>query len=537
MKSILIAPSFRPLIVAAGITLIAAGDELSAQLDLTLIGRYQQPDPNAFDVAAAEISAYDPVSSRLFVTNDFTSSVDIIDISDPTAPTLVHSADLSTFGSPTSVAVRNELVAVAVKADPNTDTGHIVFLNTAGAVLNAVHAGAHPDAVAFTADGNKVLCANEGEPNSDYSIDTEGSVSIVDVSGGVLLLTDADVEHATFSAWIGQENALRSAGIRIYGPFANAAQDLEPEFVVSSPDSTTAYVTLQENNALAVVDIASATVTNLVSLGIKNHQVDGSGLDPSDRDGGIHIGKWRVGGMYLPDAVAAYSVAGKTYLLTANEGDARAYDGFSEEIRGNDLPDEGFHIDGQGLLKDEKLGRLRTTTFPPTPGLKLRKDGTIVLDRIFAYGARSFSIWDAGTGKQVFDSGDDFEQLTAALVPDIFNSNNTETKADGRSDDKGPEPEGITLGSLGGKTYAFISFERTGGVVVYDVTNPNGPAFVTYTNNRMAADEEGAGTTVEDDLGPESMVFISADDSPTGIPLLVVANEVSGSVLVYEITE
>jgi hypothetical protein len=234
--------------------------------------------------------------------------------------------------------------------------------------------------------------------------------------------------------------------------------------------------------------------------------------------------------MYQPDGIAAYAVGGFNFLVTANEGDARDYAGFSEVTRVADLkldhrdirPDEWVK-----LQKEENLGRLSTTV---APGFT---DGDKRVDAIFAYGARSFSIWNAD-GNLVWDSGDQFELITAMTLPDWFNASNDNNSFDNRSDDKGPEPEGVTLGVIDGATYAFVGLERIGGIMIYDVSNPTAPVFQDYVNNRdFTADPE---SPEAGDLGPEGLVFIPGGDSPNGEPLLVVANEVSGSTTIYQVS-
>ena len=515
-------------------------------LTLDAVGRY---GAEIFDESAAEIVAFDPPSKRLFVTNSNSSEIDILDIADPSAPGLVTSLPLEFFGDgPTSCAVYKGVLAVTVPAKTKQNPGKVVFFNTEDyTFLSYVDVGALPDSLAFTPDGTKVVVANEGEPDDDYEIDPEGSVSIIDLTPGVENITTANVATADFTQYNGKEDMLRSNGVRVFGPGASAAQDFEPEFVAISPDSSTAFVSLQENNALAIIDLATAEVKSVEPFGYKIHFNRENGMDASNRDDVIDIRSRQVFGMYQPDGIACYEVQGKTYVITANEGDARDYDGFSEERRIKDFNGEADGDDGvirvvdpsllnrfPDLLEDEELGRLRTTTASPF-GVKVNEDGVEISQSLFSYGARSFSIWTEN-GRQVYDSADELEQLTAELVPDIFNSNNDETEADGRSDDKGPEPEAVTTGEIGGVTYAFIALERVGGIMVYDVSDPKAPAFITYASTRLMADDEDA-ETPEDDLGPEGLIFISAEDSPNEKPLLVVAHEVSGSTVIFEINE
>jgi len=461
----------------------------------------------------AEIVAHDPKTQRLFITTGDT--VEIIDISDPASPIRFGEIDIASVGNfvgggANSVAVKDGIVAVAVEADTSQDNGIVAFYDTNGNFQNSVTVGALPDMLTFTPDGTKVIVANEGEPDDDYTVDPEGSISIVDISGGIANLTDANVSTAGFTGFDSQKQALIDSGVRIYGPNASVAQDLEPEYIAVSPDSSTAFVTLQENNAVAVVDIASATVTDVLPLGEKDHSQASNQLDASDRDGGINIKNHPVFGLYQPDAIDSFVVNGETYYITANEGDARDYDGFSEEERVADLTlDPTAFPDAGTLQEDENLGRLKTTN---TLG-DLDGDGDV--DKIYSYGGRSFSIWD-DTGKLVFDSGDEIAQITSTETPQLFNGN------DERSDDKGAEPEAVTVGVINGKPYGFIGLERTGGVLAYDLSDPKEPEFIQYINT-------------EGDIAPEGLKFISGSDSPNGKPMLAVANEVSRTTTLYEI--
>jgi 2',3'-cyclic-nucleotide 2'-phosphodiesterase/3'-nucleotidase/5'-nucleotidase len=499
------------------------GAVASSQISVTPIGTYRT---GVFDQAAAEIVAFDPPSARLFFVNGNSDTVGVLDISNPLAPTLVTAIDLSAYGNPNSVAVRDGVVAVAVGSDPKTDPGKVVFLDVGGNIVKVITVGALPDMLTFSPNGRYLIVANEGEPSDDYTIDPEGSVSIIDMTGGVAGLTQDSVSTASFSPF---NAAVLDPSIRIFGPGATVAQDLEPEYVTVSHDSKTAWVTCQEANAIAIVDLKTATVTSLVGLGFKSHMLPGMKLDPSDRDSGINIGNWPVYGMYQPDSIASIDYKGSTYLITANEGDTRAWSGFNEEARASTLNLDPVAFPNAAFLKNNaRLGRLTVTRATGDDD----NDGDF--DRIFAFGARSFTVWNT-SGSLVWDSGDQFEQITAASNAAFFNSDNSANNFDNRSDNKGPEPEGLVLGKAFGRTYAFIGLERIGGVMVYDVTNPTAPSFVTYVNNRDFSGDPEADTA--GDLGPEGLTFIKAEDSPTGQPLLVVANEVSGSVTVYAITK
>lgn len=507
------------ILIVIGLALLAG--TVAAQddgLSFTVLGTYPH---GAFGEGASEIAAYDPITQTVFVVNGDSETIDILDISDPTAPALKGQIDVTEVGaSPNSVAVFNGTVAVAIEADPAQEPGFVGFYTAAdGTLISSVQVGALPDMVTFTPDGMKVLTADEGEPSGDYTVDPVGSVSIIDVSAGFAAPTVTTVTFAGVAL---------DPAVRIYGPNATPEQDLEPEFIAVAPDSATAYVTLQENNALGIIDLTSGTVTAVLPLGFKDHSQPGNELDAGKDDGIINIANWPVWGMYQPDAIAAYTADDQLYLVTANEGDTRDFDGYSEEGElGEDAVDEAFAGLADLLTEDAILGLEIVVSTGDTDG-----DGD--LDELYLPGARSFSIWSAADGSLVYDSGADIERLIAETYPDDFNSTNDENSDfDGRSDNKGPEPEGVALGMIDGRTYAFIGLERIGGVLVYDITDPRAVEFVTYANNRDFSGEAEAGTA--GDLGPEGVLFIAAADSPNGANLLVVTNEISGTTTIFQI--
>jgi hypothetical protein len=502
-------------------------------LDLNLVGRYSS---GVFDEGAAEIVAYDPAAKRLFVVNSSAVTVDVLNLSDPANPVLLGTIDAKAEGgSANSVAVRNGVAAVAIEAPVKTDPGKVVFYDTTTlARISAVTVGALPDMLTFTPDGTAVLVANEGEPNVGYTIDPEGSISVIDVRNG---FTAPTVTTAGFGAFNADAAALRAAGVRIYGPNATVAQDLEPEYIAVAPDGRSARVTLQEANALAVLDItnlAAPLVTSIIPLGSKDHSVLNNELDASDRDPrgapSIRIRNWPVFGMYQPDAIAAYAFNGKTYYVTANEGDDRNdFIPGQETARVSALTlDPVVFPNAAELQAEGALGRLAVTRYSGDT------DGDGDFDRLYALGGRSFSIW-ADDGTQLFDSGSQFEQITARRYPAHFNASHDNNSLEDRSDNKGPEPEGVVLGQLAGRTFAFIGLERIGGIMVYDVTNPQNARFVQYVNSRDFSKDPESELPLVGDLGPEGLAFVPAEDSPNGKPLLIVGNEVSGTTAVYRV--
>ena len=525
-----------------------------APFRLAPLGSYES---GVFDESAAEIVAFHAGTDRLFVVNAHAATVEVLDAADVEAP--AHLFDLTTVGLrardgstipagavANSVAVRADgLGVVAVESDPKTDDGWLVFFDAAGSgeALGAVRVGALPDMVALSSDGTYAVAANEGEPSEDYTVDPEGSVSVVALPAALAAPDQTAVRTATFHAYeAGGERAL-PAGVRVFAgletPGAHpVSENLEPEYVTI--DGTTAYVTLQEANATAVVDLTTATVTDLWSLGTKDHGVADNALDPSDRDDAFSLRTVPgLQGLYMPDGIASYAAGGETYLVTANEGDAREWGDYVEPARVADLGTEGLapicpDSPLAGRTDDADLGRLNVTIADG-----LTDDGSCYAE-LYAFGARSFSIWTTD-GELVFDSGSSLEAVTAAAVPEFVNSNHTESDLEGRSDDKGPEPENVALGEIDGRTYAFVGLERVGGIAVYDITTPSQSTFVTYVNNRdfavsvEDADDPAAVLSAAGDLGPEGVTFIAAAASPTGEPMLAVGNEVSGTTTLFGI--
>ena len=542
-----------PMAVLASFIQVAYAAQPAKHPRLRVLGTYES---GLFNVGGAEIPTYDPITRRSFVVNAGSATVDVLDLRNPSKPSLFGSLDIVAdlaprpVGGANSVDARFGILAVAVEADPKQDDGWVAFYSTLTLELIAVvPAGALPDMVTFSENGRYVLAANEGEPDSSYTNDPEGTVTIIDMQRFGQPDFTRTVDFDAFNSGESRHGEL-PADTRIYGPGASVAQDLEPEYITT--DGETAWVTLQENNAIAVIDIRTARVKKILALGFKDHSRAVNKLDASDDDGAIRIRRWPVFGMYQPDAIANFRSGDRQYLITVNEGDTRDYDAFSEEARVADLAlDPVAFPNAASLQQDENLGRLTVTT---TPG-DTDSDGDF--DRLFVPGGRSFSIWNARTGALVFDSGAELEQLLANLLPDEFNANHEENDSlDNRSDNKGPEPEGVTLGSVRGKLYAFVGLERIGGILVLDLTDPKNPEFVDYHNNRQFRDAAGEpvptcasfdppdsddiGDCIKPnaaagDLGPEGLEFVPARDAPRGKPLLIVGNEVSGTTTVYEL--
>ncbi|WP_196885504.1 choice-of-anchor I family protein [Aureivirga sp. CE67] len=478
------------------------------------------------ELGGAEILAHDPVTEKLFVTNSEDNTLQVLDFSDPSNITYDSTVSLNEFGaSVTSVTVYENLVAVSVKSEDYSN-GKVVFLNTNGEVLANVEVGVLPDMLTFTPNGTSIIVANEGEPNDDYTVDPEGSISIITLPENIAEITTSDVTTLDFNAFDSQLEDLQANDVRIFGLNATVSQDLEPEYITISEDSSTAWVVLQENNAYATVDLTSNTITSIKSFGYKDFSLEKNAFDASNDIDFIFMSTWNVKGMYQPDGIANFEKDGVKYIVTANEGDGRDYDGYSEENRVKDLNlDETAFPNADFIQEKRNLGRLKiTTSLGDTDN-----DGDY--DELYAYGARSFSIFNAETGELVYDSADMMERIIKEheVFGEMFNTTNSDDKFKNRSDDKGPEPEGVIVKEIDEKFYAFVGLERVGGIMVFDITNPTAPVFETYVNNRTFDEVEN------DDLGPEGLIYVDPNDNGLEKGLIVVANEVSATVSVYSL--
>ncbi len=487
-------------------------------------GQYKHGE--RWSTSAAEIAAYDRDTRRLFTVNVEKSRIDILDLTDPDDLKPVGHCDVSQYGQPTSVTIYNGLVAASVPAKSKRDPGRVVLLNVEGTIQQVLTVGHEPDMLTFSPDGRWLLVANEGEPEPDYSFDPEGSVSLIDVTGDVAEITQERVTTLDFRHFNDQRDTL-DPSVRIFGPNASVAQDLEPEYIVVSPDSQTAWVACQENNCLAILDLTIPRITRIVGLGFKDHSLDGNWLDASDKDDRIRIRPWPVFGMYQVDGMAVAEIDGQVWLFTANDGKDRDYPGGNEQCRVADLQLNPQQFPNAAELQSKKhLGRLRVTNALGD------FDGDGQFEALYCYGGRSFAVWTPEV-EQVFDSGDQFERILADLHPEFFNSDHENLTFDDRSDNKGPEPESVTIGRIGGRSYAFIGLERMGGCLVYDVSHPRQPVFESYVNTRDFTGDLAAAAA--SDLGPEGVLFIPAEDHPGGVPLLVVSHEISGTTRVFRV--
>ncbi len=530
--------------LAAGVPAAATAQlSDSGVIGLRRIGRYQTGE---FD-GGAEIVAYHPETQQLFVVNSGIGEVVVLDVSDPTSPqreeTLNAAEDVPDGDGVNSVDVGGDLVGVAVEPPNAQANGRLAFYSTETLQLQEdVEVGALPDKVTLSPDGDFAVSANEGEPAYDEEpgsrTDPSGSISVVTLTDGV---DDASVETLGFEAYDGDVASLRAEGARIYGASAQVedpqpSTDFEPEFVSLTDDGQTAFVSLQENNAIATVNVPAAEIVDISGLGFKNFSLPQNIVDTSDVDG-VDFDNWPIFGMYQPDSIAAFTAGGQSYVATANEGDSRDYEETS--VSELSLDPASFDLSSypvdtvEELQQPEHLGNLEVTS-------ELGDiDGDDQHEQLYAYGGRSMSIWRLeNDGLQlVYDSGSLFEEIQAEQYPDGF-QNTTES---------GPETEAVTIGSIGDRTYAFVGQERGSGVMTFDVTIPSNPTYISTAVNRdysvsfddLAADADANAETDSPgragDWGPEGVEFVSPSDSPTDTALLMVGFEVSGTVAIFEV--
>ncbi|MEW9698162.1 choice-of-anchor I family protein [Paenibacillus sp. SI8] len=498
-------------------------------LNITKIANYSVGKTNK-DGGVAEIVKYNKDNGKFYLVNGVIKTLEIVPLTSA-GGTLTKEKSINIgalaetngfqYGDLTSVDVNTatDKIALAVQELDSAKNGKIMVLDYDGNLLKTYEAGVQPDMVKFTSDGRYILTADEGEPRV-AGMDPQGSVTIVDTQND-------SVTHVKFDKPELIDNLVHIRGasdsttglVTGSGSKADAVTDLEPEYIALSGDESIAYVSLQENNAIAAINMSTKSLISVKGLGYKDFRKSSNSLDLVN-DGQFKLENVPFYGMYMPDGVAAYKVGSTTYLFTANEGDETDWSG---RKNGSSIGDLKGSLNTNSAAAKFLNGK---TTYD-----KVTVAGDMGTDNVYLYGGRSFSVWNAETMRQVYDSGNDFESITAERLPDNFNASNSKTTKDDRSPKKGPEPEYVTVGKVGNKVFAFIGLERTGGVMTYDVTNPEHPVFANYINTRKWTPKD----TLATDTGPEGLDFIPASESPTGFPLLLVANEVGGTIAVLQL--
>jgi hypothetical protein len=466
--------------------------------------------------------------------------------------------------------------AALIPSASTTTAGKVTLFDYRNpAALVTLDVGFHPDSVKFSADGTRLFVVNEGEFNAASGVNAPGSISIIDLTGVNTLadvngtnITAADVSTFDFSSGNLASgvslNGIRNPSIGAVGTsgtfIANvpdfntlAGSDpdffkgMEPEFVTELGGKL--YVTMQENNAVGVFDLATSKWSAIHNLGTIRQVIDASDQDGTGGTASPQINDL-VTGLPMPDSIAAFTAAGTKYFITANEGDARGDDRDVSrfgDIAGNDSMNNiidtnspsNYPLTQTGDRANSVLGRLNVSR------LDGDTDGDGKIDTPTMIGTRSFSIWNADTGALVWDSGSgngnrldttanpltNIESLMLALDPAFHNTNNAvAASTDTRSDDKGPEPEGMTIGQFGSDMLAFIGLERQNGIMVFNISDPTAPFFAgLYRGSDNAANAL---------MSPESLLYVSALDSPTGQALLLGGFELNnGGIGIYGVPE
>ena len=484
----------------------------------------------------AEISDFMPGKNMLFVVGG-EKIVEVVDLSNPGLPKKV--AEVQVPGNASSVTVHGDLVAVSLLEDEEWRDGQVQVMRYTDSleVVGLYKACSQPDMIKFTPDGKNLLVACEGSPSADFSEDPEGGVAILSVAqaGEVDMWKNAEYTVARFDYL--DSNALRKAGVRAPGT-QGFLKSLEPEYITVSADSRWAWVSLQENNAIAKVDIKARKVKDVFALGHVDYVKSGATIDAVS-DGVIEMKKYPLRGLRQPDGIASFSVSDKYYVLTANEGaPVNDYKAWTDVTTPMMLAEQG-RVDRR-VFTDSLLNELKDLS---VSGLERTCDGErdkrAACPYMYTFGTRSMSIFNGETGRLVWDSFDAFERILAKSAPDYFNWNSKKNKLkmDKRSSDKGCEPENVTVGEVGYRRYAFVGLERTSGIMVIDVTEAETPRYIKAPKPGEYKGPKVVGFYLDPlDRGPEGVLFIPADKSPLeGQALLVVGYEYSKTLTIYTV--
>lgn len=459
------------------------------------------------NIEDAEITAYMPLYHKLFAVGG-NSSISVFDLTVVEKPVVIEKKKV--LGHASSVAVFDDLVAVSLISDPHTQNGRVDLYRYGDSLslLKSFSVCPEPDMLTFTPNGAAILVACEGSPSEDGTINPEGAIALIQI------LEENPVSILKFDHL--DSTALIKKGVRKTGP-GTFFQNLEPEYITVDPSSKMAWVSLQENNAIGVIDLKLKKITNVFGLGALDHSILGQGLD-FRKDGKIKIENAPILGLRQPDGIAVLSENGRHYILTANEGASRNYSSYSDET-------DILSLFQKGLLNPDIFNSSWLTALQKHTFSIMEPCSNGPCNHVYAFGSRSMSVFDGQTGKILFDSGDQIEKMIAKTTPSLFNWNakKGKLKIDARSEDKGAEPEMVTIGEWNDKKVAFLGLERMTGIIVWDLKNPEKPLIIDYYLDPK-------------DRGPEGILFISAQKSPfPRIPLLIVGYEYSKSIVIYSI--
>lgn len=496
-----------------GLGLACAGDDLP----VVHAGKILSP-LGSVSMKTAEISAYMPSLRKLLVVGE-EPIMEVVSLDDPKKPKVLGAMKLMGHGS--SVSVFEDFVAVSEIMEPEQDPGYVEIFKIVEDIptkVGSYKVCAQPDMITYTPDGKNILVACEGSPNKDFSVDPPGEIAIL--TPGRMNANDSLIVKTKIIGFNKLDtNALMAKGVRKVGP-NSFIQSLEPEYITVSEDSKTAWVSLQENNAIAKINIPQKKITDVFPLGTVDHSQPGFGLDPR-KNGAVVIENVPVHGLRQPDGICAFSVNGKPYVVTANEGAAMDdYEGWTDVTTTMKLFEHG-RLD-EDVFDGKALGALTSLMVSNVEFCDAMRGKC---PYVHSFGTRGISIFDGTTGELFWDSGDKIEQMLAKSAPQYFNWNSKKNKVkkDARSDNKGCEPENVTVGMLGDHRLAFVGLERMSGIVVFNLTDMDNPKIIDYYMDPK-------------DRGPEGIIFIDAENSPIpGQALLVVGYEFSKTLTIYKV--
>lgn len=483
--------------------------------ELKVLARYQGETRGE---TGAEYAAFDGDSKLLYVVGR-SEGVVRLDLEDPSHPRV---AGILPVKGANCVAIADGVVAVAADPFGGSRPGLIhLFTSDNGQRISTVEVGYGPDMCVFTPDGRHLVVACEGEMDADH--DHPGSIVLIECPPGGEPRLDKKIDFHSFDS---RKDELVRDGVYFALDDRPVSQQFEPEFITVDPSGATAWVGLQENNAIATIDLRSGRIVHIQGLGYQEFDRDGCAIDADSSDGRIRPIALPIKGLFQPDGILMWENAGRRFIATANEGDPRKHETSSlEELANSRLPASKA---ARSLVEAKPgLARLEVASV----GIPERLE-----DEIVVLGGRSVSIWEvreSGRLDRIWDSGSSFEQmLPASIVRTAADPADTESQLDTRSRKRGPEPEGLAMGIVEGRHLLFVSLERASGVAIIDVTRPDHPEITGLFNARERIGEETVDLL---DIGPEGLLFVPADQNVTGEPLLVICNEISGTTTIAKI--
>lgn len=249
---------------------------------------------------AAEIVAASEDGMTLIYSDSPQEVIGFVDITDPETP--VAAGTVALGGEPTSVAVQGDyaLVGVNTSADFINVSGELAVIDIANQTITAtLDLGGQPDSVAVSPDGTYAAIVIENERDEDLE---EGVIP--QLPAGKLVVVALD----------GQPDSWSTTDIDLTGlDGVLEPTDPEPEYVDINDDNI-AVVSLQENNAVVLVDLAAGTVLNSFSAG----EVDLTMVD--DTEEGALISQ-TASISDIPREPDGVTWLGTDYFATADEGD------------------------------------------------------------------------------------------------------------------------------------------------------------------------------------------------------------------------